>query len=164
MLKRDNWRFDEGLGENNNLEHEVERRRRVAEVKAWGAVIEAIERARKHPTIFSIMLRLLALDKGVREFQEIVKAMGAELVKKGDDPLKTPAPIFTTQQINVYIETYNDIIEDIHSHLRKKNHYVTKFTPLEKLNKPTLNDVVKTFFIMGMNILQIMGYMVRWME
>ena len=102
------------MSEDNNLERGAERRRKIAEMKIWGAVIETIERARKHPEILSVMHRLTTLYEEVYKFHQAVKKMGADLIKKGGDPLKTLASTFTTEQTNIYIEVYNDIIEDMH--------------------------------------------------
>lgn len=34
----------------------------------------------------------------------------------------------------------------------------------EEVEEPTINDVVKTLFMIRTNILQIMAYMVRWLK
>ena len=78
------------------------------------------------------------------------------------NPLTTIAPSFTVEQTNFLIRTYNSIIEDVHSHLRKKDSYIDSFSTLEELDKPTINEVAKTLFIMGTNILQLLSYMIRW--
>jgi len=143
----------------NTTEKEIERRLRVAEEKIAGAIIELIERARMKPITRSIILRLFFLYKSVYGFQNTVKLMG----KKGD-PLETTAPIFTQEQANFLIDIYNDIIDDIHSHFKKKDSYVEKLPKFEKLDEPTINQVAKTLFMMGMYILQAMSYMIRWTE
>jgi hypothetical protein len=135
---------------------EAERRRKVAEQKMWGATIEAIDRMRKQPLAHSIILRLWALYNSINELLNTAKVMG-----RSTDPAGI-APSFTTEQTNFLITTYNSIIEDIHSNLSKKDPYVTKFSAFEILHEPTINDVVKTLFMMGTNTLQITSYMLRW--
>lgn len=83
--------------------------------------------------------------------------MGREI-----DPLITPAPFFIKEQTNLLIKIYNSIIEDIHSHFRKKDAYIKKFSTLKELDTPTINDIVKTLYLMGINPSQIMCYMIRW--
>ncbi len=80
---------------------------------------------------------------------------------KSSDPTGI-APSFTAEQANFLITTYNSIIEDVHSNLSKKDPYVTKFSAFKVLHEPTINDVVKTLFMMGTNALQIISYMLRW--
>jgi len=137
--------------------NEAERRRKIAEEKMWGAIIENIERIRKRPVAFSIISRLYLFYQYINEFLKVVKA-----VERKVDPLRTPAPSFTKEQTNLLIETYNSIIEDIHSHFRKKDAYIKKFSTLEKLDTPTINDIAKTLYLMGINSSQIMCYMIRW--
>ena len=138
-------------------DNELERRRKVAEEKIWGLLIESIEKSRKKHIARSIALRLFFLYESVRKFQETVRTMGKRV-----NPLTTTAPSFTVEQTNFLIRTYNSIIEDIHSHLRKKDSYIDSFSTLEELDKPTINEVAKTLFIMGTNILQLLSYMIRW--
>ena len=138
---------------------EAERRRKVAEEKLWGGIIEAIERMRKQPIARSIGLRLGILLLSIDQFEKTVKAMGTSV-----DPLKTKAPSFTIEQTNFLIRTYNSIIEDLHSHFGERDSYVASFSPYKELDEPTLNDVAQILFMMGMNILQILSYMVRWTE
>jgi len=135
---------------------EAERRRKVAEQKVWGAAIEAIDRMRKQPVAYSIILRLWSLYNSINDLLNTAKIIG-----KNTDPASI-APTFTTEQTNFLISTYNSIIEDIHSNLRKKDPYVTKFSAFKLLHEPTINDVVKTLFMMETNALQIMSYMLRW--
>jgi len=135
---------------------EAERRRKVAEQKVWGAAIEAIDRMRKQPVAYSIILRFWSLYNSVNDLLNTAKVIG-----KNIDPASI-APTFTTEQTNFLISTYNSIIEDIHSNLRKKDPYVTKFSAFKLLHEPTINDVVKTLFMMETNALQIMSYMLRW--
>jgi len=137
--------------------NEAERRRKVAEEKMWGAIIENIERMRKRPLAFSIISRLYLLYQNLNEFLKVVKAMGGEV-----DPLRTLAPSFTKEQTNLLIKIYNSIIEDLHSHFRKKDSYVEKFSTLEELDMPTINDIAKTLYLMAINTSQIMCYMIRW--
>jgi hypothetical protein len=143
----------------NDGEDEVERRRKIAEEKMMGAFIELVEKIRKKPVARSIAFRLLFLSQAIYDFQQTVKAMGSSV-----DPITTPAPIFTKEQTNFLIKTYNSIIKDIHAHLAKKDSYVTEFSYFKELNKPTINEVAKTLFMMGTNILQILSYMLRWTE
>ena len=138
-------------------ENESERRRKVANEKMWGAVIETFERMRKAPVAQSIMFRFYLLHQSIDEFQKTVKAMGKEA-----DPLRTIAPPFTKEQTNFLIRTYNNIIEDLHTHLGKKDSYVHKFSALKELDEPTINDVAKILFMMAMNVSQIIFYMTRW--
>ena len=138
-------------------ESESERRRKVADEKMWGAIIETLEKMRKAPVAQSIMFRFYLLHQSIDEFQKTVKAMGKEV-----DPLRTIAPSFTKEQTNFLIGTYNNIIEDLHSHLGKKDAYVRKFSSLKKLEQPTINDVAKILFMMAMNVSQIIFYMFRW--
>lgn len=138
-------------------ENESERRRRVANEKMWGAIIETTERMRKAPVAQSIMFRFYLLHQSVDEFQKTVKAMGKEVY-----PLGTIAPPFTKEQTNFLIRTYNSIVEDLHSHLGKKDSYVHKFSALKELDEPTINDVAKILFMMAMNVSQIIFYMFRW--
>lgn len=141
------------------MENEVERRRKVAEEKMMGAFIELVEKMRKKPVARSIAFRLLFLYQSIYDFEQTVKAMGSSV-----DPIRTLAPPFTREQTNFLIRTYNSIIKDFHSHLAKKDSYVTEFSPFEDLNEPTINEVAKTLFMMGTNISQILSYMLRWME
>ena len=137
---------------------ESERRAKVAQEKLWGYLIEKVERGRMQPIAQSIMQRALLLYQSVGEFQKTVKEMG-----KHADPLRTIAPLFTTEQTNFLIRTYNTIIEDFHSHFKKKDSYVGKFSLFKELNEPTIDDVTKTLFMMGINISQIVSYLSRWM-
>ena len=141
----------------NTSDKEAERRRKVANEKMWGAIIETFERLRKKPIAQSIMFRFYLLHQSVDEFQKTVKAMGKEA-----DPLRTIAPSFTKEQTNFLIRTYNDIVEDLHSHFGKKDSHVRGFSKLKELDEPTINDVAKTLFMMAMNISQIIYYMLRW--
>ena len=138
-------------------EDESERRRKVADEKMWGAIIETFERMRKGPVARSIMFRFYLLHQSVSEFQKTVKAMGQEA-----DPLRTIALPFTKEQTNFLIRTYNNIIDDLHSHFGKKDSYVRRFSAFEELDEPTINDVAKILFMMAMNISQIIFYMARW--
>lgn len=138
-------------------ENESERRRRVANEKMWGAIIETTERMRKAPVTQSIMFRFYLLYQSIDEFQKTVKAMGKEV-----DPLRTIAPPFTKEQTNFLIRTYNNIIEDLHSHFGKKDSYVREFSALEELKQPNMNDVAKILFMMAMNVSQIIFYLFRW--
>lgn len=79
------------------------------------------------------------------------------------DPLRIAAPPFTVEETSFLIRTYNNVIEDLHSHFGKKDSYVGKFSPFEELGEPTINDVAKTLFMMGTNISQIICYMIRWL-
>ena len=54
-------------------EKEVDRRRRVAEEKIWGATIELVERLRKKPTARSIALRIITIYQPILDFQKTVK-------------------------------------------------------------------------------------------
>jgi len=112
-------------------EDESERRRKVANEKMWGAIIETTERMRKAPVTQSIMFRFYLLYQSIDEFQKTVKTMGREV-----DPLRTIAPSFTKEQTNFLIRTYNNILEDLHSHLEKKDSYVRKFSALQELKQP----------------------------
>ena len=138
-------------------ENESERRRKVANEKMWGAIIETTERMRKAPVTQSIMFRFYLLYQSIDEFQKTVKAMGKEV-----DPLRTIAPPFTKEQTNFLIRTYNNIIEDLHSHFGKKDSHVRKFSALKELEQPTMNDVAKVLFMMAMNVSQIIFYLFRW--
>ncbi len=142
----------------NDSEDEAERRHRVAESKIMGALIEDIERIRKQSLIHSIITRLTLLYRLIGDFFPTVKAMG-----KKEGPL-TPAPIYTLEQTNSLIRTYNSIIEDIYMNLKKKDSYVNELKKfeLEEQEKYSINEAAKTLYIMSMNILQIMGYMLRW--
>ena len=103
----------------NESEGELKRRRKVAMEKIMGAIIESIERVRKHPLVHSIAFRLLSLYQSIYMFSLTVKKMGSIV-----DPLRVKTPSFTVEQVNLLIETYNSIIRDIHSHLAKKDSYV----------------------------------------
>jgi hypothetical protein len=141
----------------DDSESEAERRRKVAEEKMMGAFIEFVERIRKQPVACSIAFRLIFLYQSIYEFQQTVKAMGSSV-----DPTRTLAPPFTKEQTNFLIRTYNSIIKDLHSHLAKKDSYVTEFSAFEELDEPIINEVAKILFMMGTNISQILSYMVRW--
>ena len=136
---------------------ESERRRRVAQEKIWGSIIENIERSRRKPIAHSILLRLYFLHQHLTDYSTRSRS-----VIGGIDPLKTQAPPFTVQQVNFLIRTYNDIINDIYKHFRKKDSYVNEFSPFEELDKPTINDVYKTLYMIESESLQIMSYMFRW--
>lgn len=124
--------------------YEAERRRKLAEEKAMGALIEALERMRKQPVARSIMLRLYFLYMTLHDFSQIVKAMGMNF-----DPIRTQAPSFTKEQTNLLIKTYNSIIEDLRTHLRAKDSYVNEFSTLNELDEPTINDVAKNILHNG---------------
>ena len=64
----------------NDSEDEAERRRRVAESKIMGALIEDIERIRKQPLIHSLITRLTLLYRLIGDFFPTVKAMGKRKV------------------------------------------------------------------------------------
>lgn len=147
------------MSENEKPEDESERRRKVIEEKILGGVIEIIERARKEPVARSIALRLFFLLENIRQFGEVVKAMG-----KTTDPLTEKAPPFTKDQTNFLIRTYNSVINDLRSHLERKDSYLREFFPFEELDDPSINAVAKILFMMGTNILQLISYMLRWIE
>ena len=138
-------------------DNEIERRRKVVEEKLWGSIIENIERLRKKPLISSLFTRLFFLYQALTHFSGAVKEMGIV-----SNPLKTEAPPFTLEQTNFLITTYNDIITDLHSNLGEEDSFIKKFSPINQLDKPTINDVAKTLFLMGMNSAQIMAYLLRW--
>jgi len=143
----------------SSLENEIKRRRKVAMVKALGALIESLERGRMTPLARSIAFRLVFLHQSVEDLLSVVKAMGLKV-----DPMKTKAPLFTVEQANILIETYNSVIRDIKSHFAKKDSYISSFSAIDKLEEPTINEVAKNLFIMGINILQILSYLVRWVD
>jgi len=140
---------------------EILRRDLVAQEKLLGYIVESIERLRKKPIAKSIMLRLISLYGFVLDLHKVVKIMGTNprIV-----PTKTVAPSFTIEQANSLIKTYNGIIKDMKDHLRKKDAYIDSFQEMGMLKEATLNEVAKTLFIMGLNIMQIVTYMVRWIE
>lgn len=138
-------------------EKEVDRRRRVAEEKIWGATIELVERLRKKPTARSIALRIITIYQPILDFQKTVKMMG-----KSVNPLKTLVPSYTKDQTNFLIKTYNSLIEDLQHNVGKKDSYVKSFFIFEELDDPTINEVVKIFFMMATNLSQILCYMIRW--
>ncbi|MEM2228388.1 MAG: hypothetical protein QXR82_06285 [Candidatus Bathyarchaeia archaeon] len=151
--------------EESKEEKEAKRRRAVAEMKIWGAIIEATERKRVAPLILSLMFRLISLYKQSGEFQQIVRMMGKDLLNRGFSPLETLAPSYTIDEVNVYVRMYNDIIDDLHLHLKEKDKYIAKFGYIKELTSgSTLNDVMKVLFTVGTNILQILGYIIRWIE
>lgn len=143
---------------------EAERRRKVVEEKAWGALIERVERMRKKPEARSIFYRLYFLNKGISESKPMTTEIIAVLMRKGADALEAQAPSIVTEQTNFFIKTYNSIVKDIHSHLGKKDSYITEFSSFEELNEPTMSDIIKNIFMMEMNIRQITSYMLRWLE
>ena len=106
---------------------EAERRRKVVEEKAWGALIERVERVRKKPVARSIFYRLYFLNKGISESKPMTTEIIAVLVRKGADALEARAPSFVTEQTNDFIKTYNSIVKDLHSHLGNKDFYITEF-------------------------------------
>jgi len=141
-------------------DNESERRRRVAEEKAWGAIIESIERTRKNPVARSVALRIFYLYNSLYKFADVCKEMG-----KKSDPLKTIVPSFTEEQTNFLIKTYNHIIDDFHSNFKKKDSLVDKFSPFNKLEQsPTINDVSKILFMMAINLVQMLCYLIRWID
>jgi hypothetical protein len=148
----------------NNSENEVKKRRKVVEEKMWGALIELVERTRKKPMAHSIFYRFLFLSSSLSDLQLSVKEIIVILQRKGADSLETQAPSFVIEQMNYLIKTYNSIIKDLHLHFKKKDSYITEFSPFEELNKPTIGDIAKNLFMMGTNVSQILSYMLRWME
>jgi len=139
-------------------DNESERRRKVADEKMWGAIIETIERVRVQPKARSIAFRLLGLYQSIVEFQKTVVEIGKSI------DYRSVAPSFTTEQTNFLIKTYNSVIEDLCSHFEKKDSYVSGFSTFKEIDEPSINDVAKTLFMMGTNISQIIFYMMRWMS
>ena len=137
---------------------ESQRRKRVAEEKLWGALIESIERSRKNPIARSLVFRIFFLYGSLEKFNNLIKIMSINI-----DPLKTIVPSFTRDQANFLIKTYNDIICDIHSNFKRRDAYVDSFSNFEELKAPTFNDVAKRLYMIGMTLNQIMSYLIRWM-
>ena len=63
---------------------------------------------------------------------------------------------------NSIIKTYNDIIYDIHSNFRSRDAQIDRFSKIEELESPTLNDMNIKIIILE-NLGQILGYLIRWM-
>lgn len=135
---------------------EAERRRRVADEKMWGAIIETLERSRKSPVARSIMFRAFNLHQLISEFQKTVKTMGIDVGHR------TVAPEFTRDETNFLIRTYNTIIKDLHSNFGKKDSYIRTFTVATQLDVPTINGVAKSLFKMATTLSQIIWYLTRW--
>ncbi len=142
-------------------ENELERRREVLGEKLLGALIEYVERTRTRPTVLSIALRLLSLQENINKFGDEIVAALKMMIEKVDFS-NTRVPSFITKTINNFIQTYNDIIENVHSHLRKKDSYVEKFSTLEEIHEPTIEETIYILTTMQMNISQIVSYLVRW--
>lgn len=140
-------------------EDEAERRRKVAEEKIWGKMIESVERARKEPVARSIAFRLFSLLKSVRHFEKVVK-----MTWDHTDPLTSKVPPYTKNQTNFLIRTYNDVIRDLRLHLEKRDSYVREFSTFEELDDPTIDEIAGVIYKMGTIILQIISYLIRWME
>jgi len=137
---------------------EAERRFEVAEEKLAGSLIEYIERGRTSPIVFSIVSRIFTLDHAIREFSEGLKTATKNV------PMTTKVPKSTVDQTNFLINTHNSIIEDIHKNLKKKDSYINEFKKFDELIEPTLMDIFKTLYMVGMNCAQITSYLIRWTE
>jgi hypothetical protein len=140
---------------------EIERRKEVYEEKMMGMLIESVEKIRKEPIARSIALRLYNLRNPVYLAQQ---ATFLYVRGKNISPFKTSAPPFMATQLNFLIKTYNSVIEDLRSHLAKKDSYISDFSTIDLIDKPTVDVVTRTLSMMDTNILQILSYMTRWTE
>jgi len=143
---------------------EAERRSVVAQEKAWGARIEALERTRMHPVASSIAKRLLSFYDKAQPFLNGVKEMSLALAKRSANTINDPVVPITTNQTNVLVRTYNSIVKDLHLHLGKRDSYVTTFCALDELDEPTYGDVLSTLYTLVVNATQILAYLRRWTE
>lgn len=137
---------------------EAERRRKVAEEKVWGALIESIERSRKNPIAKSLVFRIVFFYGAIEQFSNLIKIMSSKI-----NPVKTVVPTFTRDQANVLINTYNDIIHDIHSNFRRRDAAIDQFSDFKLITEPTYDEVAKILYRMGVALYQALGYLVRWM-
>jgi len=139
-------------------ESEAQRRKRVAEEKLWGSLIESIERSRKNPIAKSLVFRMVYLSGAIEQFSNVIKIKPINI-----DPTQTVVPTFTCSQANFLIKTYNDIISDIHSNFKRRDATVNDFSDFEELETPTFDDVSKTLYMMGISLYQAISYLIRWM-
>ena len=135
---------------------EIKRRLKVADEKMAGFVIENIERLRNKPMTQSIAMRLYELN----DFMKLIVGIMHESFKNMW-AFSTPSP-FLTNQTNLIIRIYNNIIEYLQTNLRKKDAFIDSFNSIDELNNPQLKDVIDMIFKLKLNINQIFCYLIRW--
>lgn len=144
----------------NSSDSEAERRRKVAEEKAYGYLIEAIERARNKPVAFSILLRLLLLHDAVEKHEQTVKELWSTMFRT----FPTPSNKTILDKTNFLLRTYNDVIDDIYLHLQKRDSYIQQISKIVELEQFQLDDVLDKLYFISISIGQTATYMLRWIE